>query len=280
MTSKETAAEQILAKHLGWDTFSGGSVMCNTSEILAAMKEYGASLQPKEAEPTGEVELQAREKESAFLNEKINEKEAELQQARQEIENWRESNNVNYERWKEEMYKNRELKEQLKDREVERMKWVNVDQEPEFGGEYNVLYDLSDGGNPVVSTMDFDKNEHKWFDTRGANIECTTVLKWMPLPASPSIGSTTQAEDGLKNFIKSQKYPSGEEMDVLNKTFSRLRSDKPTRLKEEDVEKMEGNLIESLNKWIVGCEKMGYDIDFIETRLVNICSDHQLNLSR
>jgi hypothetical protein len=54
MTSKETAAEQILAKHLGWDTFSGGSVMCNTSEILAAMKEYGASLQPKEAEPTGE----------------------------------------------------------------------------------------------------------------------------------------------------------------------------------------------------------------------------------
>jgi hypothetical protein len=50
MTSKETAAEQILAKHLGWDTFSGGSVMCNTSEILAAMKEYGASLQPKEAD--------------------------------------------------------------------------------------------------------------------------------------------------------------------------------------------------------------------------------------
>jgi hypothetical protein len=43
-----------------------------------------ASLQ--EAEPTGEVELQAREKESSFLNEKINEKEAELQQAREEIE--------------------------------------------------------------------------------------------------------------------------------------------------------------------------------------------------
>jgi hypothetical protein len=56
MTSKETAAEQILAKHLGWDTFSGGSVMCNTSEILAAMEEYGASLQPKEADKDREIE--------------------------------------------------------------------------------------------------------------------------------------------------------------------------------------------------------------------------------
>jgi hypothetical protein len=64
-------------------------------------------------------------------------------------------------------------------------RWIGVENEPEFGGEYNVLYDLSDGGSPVVSTMDFDKNEHKWFDTRGANIECTTVIKWQPLPTPP-----------------------------------------------------------------------------------------------
>jgi hypothetical protein len=102
------------------------SLQKTVNSINISLEAYGASLQPKEAEPTGEVELQAREKESAFLNEKINEKEAELQQARQEIENWRESNNVNYERWKEEMYKNRELKEQLKDREVERMSEIGI----------------------------------------------------------------------------------------------------------------------------------------------------------
>jgi hypothetical protein len=77
MTSKETAAEQILAKHLGWDTFSGGSVMCNTSEILAAMKEYGASLQPKEADK--DIEIEARERESKFLNERINEQYREIE---------------------------------------------------------------------------------------------------------------------------------------------------------------------------------------------------------
>jgi hypothetical protein len=62
------------------------SLQKTVNSINISLEAYGASLQPKEAEPTGEVELQAREKESAFLNEKINEKEAELLQAREEIE--------------------------------------------------------------------------------------------------------------------------------------------------------------------------------------------------
>ena len=71
--------------------------------------------------------------------------------------------------------------------------WVDVSNEPDYGGEYNVLYDLEDGLEPVVSTMDFDKINHKWFDTRGANIECMTVLKWQPLPSPPPTDDTIQS---------------------------------------------------------------------------------------
>jgi hypothetical protein len=65
--------------------------------------------------------------------------------------------------------------------------WIDVTNRlPEVGGEYNVLYDLQDGIKElVVTTMDFDWREKKWYDTRGANIEITTVKKWMNLPEPP-----------------------------------------------------------------------------------------------
>jgi hypothetical protein len=69
--------------------------------------------------------------------------------------------------------------------------WTSVETEPEFGGEYNVLYDLQDGQEPLVSTMEFDGIKKKWYDTRGANIDCDTVLKWKPLPTPPTANDLT-----------------------------------------------------------------------------------------
>lgn len=63
--------------------------------------------------------------------------------------------------------------------------WISVDIEPEFGGEYNVVYDLEDGGELVTSTMDYEKLTKLWMDTRGANIPIHTVKLWMPLPNLP-----------------------------------------------------------------------------------------------
>lgn len=78
---------------------------------------------------------------------------------------------------------NAKLEEQAK--EIERLKgekWIDVSVEPKFGGEYNVVYDLEDGGELVVSTMDYDKTTKLWMDTRGANIPIFTVKKWQELP--------------------------------------------------------------------------------------------------
>lgn len=60
--------------------------------------------------------------------------------------------------------------------------WIDVSIEPEFGGEYNVVYDLLDGEELVVSTMDYDKTTKLWMDTRGANIPIHTVKLWKELP--------------------------------------------------------------------------------------------------
>lgn len=70
-------------------------------------------------------------------------------------------------------------------------KWIDVSIEPEFGGEYNVVYDLEDGGELVVSTMDYDKITKQWMDTRGANNPIHTVKLWKKLPDKPI--STTEA---------------------------------------------------------------------------------------
>lgn len=81
-----------------------------------------------------------------------------------------------------------ELKSQLEAKAVGVEKsdaWISAEQEPEFGGEYNVLYDLEDGESPLVTTMDYDKINKLWMDTRGANIPIHTVLFWKPLPEPP-----------------------------------------------------------------------------------------------
>jgi len=62
--------------------------------------------------------------------------------------------------------------------------WTDVTEPPKIGGEYNVVWDLKDGEAPVVSTMEYDAVNKKWFDTRGANVECKTVLKWRELPTA------------------------------------------------------------------------------------------------
>lgn len=65
--------------------------------------------------------------------------------------------------------------------------WVSVNVEPEFGGEYNVVWDLEDGEPHVVTTMDFDKINKKWIDVIGYGVDKTSkVLLWQPLPQPPT----------------------------------------------------------------------------------------------
>jgi hypothetical protein len=69
---------------------------------------------------------------------------------------------------------------------LNRQGWTRVDNPPEVGGEYNVVWDLSDGEEPVVSTMEWDAIKKKWIDTRSWEGQiCETVLYWMPLPNKP-----------------------------------------------------------------------------------------------
>lgn len=62
-------------------------------------------------------------------------------------------------------------------------KWIDVSIEPEYGGEYNVLYDLEDGETElIVTTLMYCKLEKTWRDERGANYIVNTVKKWQYLP--------------------------------------------------------------------------------------------------
>ncbi len=72
---------------------------------------------------------------------------------------------------------------------LNRQGWTKVeDGLPDIGGEYNVVWDLEDGQEPVVSTMEYDAIKKKWIDTRSWEGQiCETVLSWMPLPNKPSI---------------------------------------------------------------------------------------------
>lgn len=70
--------------------------------------------------------------------------------------------------------------------------WVGVGTPPREGGEYNVIYDLEDGGEPVVTTMDYyiplprnDDKKEGWYDVRGVGDKCETVLYWKDLPSVP-----------------------------------------------------------------------------------------------
>lgn len=51
-------------------------------------------------------------------------------------------------------------------------------------------------------------------------------------------------------------------------------------VEKQDLQAKEDKLKAVLNDWIISLEKDGYDIDFIESRMVSICLDHKLNLSR
>lgn len=65
-------------------------------------------------------------------------------------------------------------------------KWVSItDALPEYGGEYNVVLDLQDGGSPVSGIMEFDGVKNIW-NYPGTNVECTDVTHWMELPLPPS----------------------------------------------------------------------------------------------
>jgi hypothetical protein len=53
-----------------------------------------------------------------------------------------------------------------------------------------------------------------------------------------------------------------------------------TDVEKLDLQAKEDKLKAVLNDWIISLEKSGYDIDFIESRMLSICLDHKLNLSR
>lgn len=69
---------------------------------------------------------------------------------------------------------------------MEESKWISVeDRLPTVGDEYNVVYDLQDGDEPLATTMQYDAIDKKWIDIIGAGLECKTVLYWQPLPSPP-----------------------------------------------------------------------------------------------
>lgn len=81
----------------------------------------------------------------------------------------------------------RELKKEWATQQPIELKedWMSVEDAPKINGEYNVVWDLEDGSNPVVTTMEFDRG--KWIDTRGSNSDVTNlVLLWKELPEPPT----------------------------------------------------------------------------------------------
>lgn len=61
--------------------------------------------------------------------------------------------------------------------------WISIEKElPEFTDEYNVVWDLQDGGEPLTTTMEYDSINKKWIDIINNRIECFTVLYWQKLP--------------------------------------------------------------------------------------------------
>lgn len=75
-----------------------------------------------------------------------------------------------------------EYKDELTKNLLNTNNWIDVSVEPEFGDEYNVVYDLQDGGIPLTTTMEYDKVEKVWKDVIGSGGICNTVISWQPLP--------------------------------------------------------------------------------------------------
>lgn len=64
-------------------------------------------------------------------------------------------------------------------------KWVSVENPPELGGEYNVVWNLEDNEYPTVTTMEYDKIKNTWTDIMGAGLTTDKVLYWTELPKPP-----------------------------------------------------------------------------------------------
>lgn len=71
--------------------------------------------------------------------------------------------------------------------------WISVNEKlPDVGDEYNVVYDLEDGEEPLATTMEWDAINKKWLDVIGAGDECKTVSHWQPIPNPPDNQTLTE----------------------------------------------------------------------------------------
>jgi hypothetical protein len=68
---------------------------------------------------------------------------------------------------------------------MKNMEWISVkDRLPDIGEEYNVVWDLKDGGAPVSTTVQWDAIRKIWFDETYPD-GVPDILFWMPLPEPP-----------------------------------------------------------------------------------------------
>ena len=70
------------------------------------------------------------------------------------------------------------------------MKYNSMSTPPKLGGEYLVIWDLQDGGEPCVASMDYDAQQNKWSDPRslvyGESVtDEKEFLAWSEMPAVP-----------------------------------------------------------------------------------------------
>jgi len=63
-----------------------------------------------------------------------------------------------------------------------------ADKQPEFGGEYQVVWNIEDNEYPVVTCMDWDSIEKVWTDPRGVEGSSMNdvVLYWKNLDEPPT----------------------------------------------------------------------------------------------
>jgi hypothetical protein len=66
--------------------------------------------------------------------------------------------------------------------------WIKITEGCEMtllGEEYNVVWDLEDGGDPVVTTMEWNVKLKKWEDHRGESTAEQRITHYRPLPKPP-----------------------------------------------------------------------------------------------
>ena len=70
------------------------------------------------------------------------------------------------------------------------MTWIKcTDEQPHATDEYNVVWNLDEGMEPVVTTMEWCNVEKQWKDVAGFcdSIETDKVTHWQPLPNLPEL---------------------------------------------------------------------------------------------